>query len=230
VRRILPAVLLLAYVPPSSYVLGEWVLQTKRIQTFHVRQRTTLYDPALPNGSTEIAEEIWIRRPSHFRRSSAFPDGPVNEIVVPGQSVRMVQGRVSVAAPSEILGPLGLLYMPDSQDRLGASLRQVGVAADQSRWVQLGGEVTLEVGAASGDRLRFAKTVWLPTGADLNGRTWRFENSPVPRFPAGYPEWIEVRKNGTLTSKTQVLEVRTGIPLPDSLFDISRLRKTPEKK
>jgi hypothetical protein len=224
------ASLLHAYVLPSSPVLGGWLEKTKGVQTLHVRQRTTVFDSKLSGGSVTVEEEIWIRRPAEYRRTSVYPNGKFEVIVGPARGVRLWGGKTEAIPLPEALGPLGALYLYADRSRMNGFLRQAGIDLNQTRWVLDERQIGLEIGDPRGPHLTFSKQELVPTGAQFGEKNYRLEMAPPDRFPVRYPSHVELHVGGRLSEKTEVLSVETGIRLDDALFEIPRTRQAPGKK
>jgi hypothetical protein len=211
-----------AYVLPSSPVLGGWLEKIRTTQTLHVVQRTTIYDPKFPEGAASIDEEIWIRRPFDYRRSSDYPNGKLDLVVGRDRAVRSFAGKVDLLPLSEALGPLGALYLYSEKGRMNGFLRQSGVDPAQTRWVLRDRQVGIEVGDPSGPRLIFSKQEFFPMGAEMTGKSYRFEMALAGRFPIPYPSVIEVRSGGNLLERTEVRAVEADPRVDERRFEIPR--------
>ncbi len=220
----------LAYVPSSDFVLGQWMKKIRRVKTLHVAQVTTLFGRDYEDGQAEISENIWIKRPLQFRMESKYPNGVINELVMPGKSYRVTPRGVERKPPLELLGPLGVLWTAGSKERLISLLTQMKISLEKVRWIQQNGEVAYEMGEESGRRLIFEKNTWIPLGAVIDGREYRFARPSGKGFPGHYPEVIEIKRNEETLSRSQVATVQTGISLKNSIFKLETLHSRGKTK
>lgn len=214
-----------AFVLPSSYVLGEWVRKTRKVKTIYIRQRTTIYDSKLFGGSVAVEEEIWIRRPNRYRRTTVYPNGKYEVIAGKDRVVRIWGEKVDLLPLVDALGPLGALYVYSDKERLTIFMRQMGIDVDQTRWTLSDKKVGLEIGAQRGRRLAFVKDELVPLRADVGRKNYRFSMEGSGGFPIRYPKTIEVYEGDRLVEKTEVSLVKVGVRIDKNRFEIPAFAK-----
>jgi hypothetical protein len=223
-------VAVLAYLPPPSYVFDRWVEKIQKVKTIHVRQETTYYDAAYPGGSALFDEEIWLKRPSYFRKTIQNAKSRMDLLVTPSKAYRIVSGKADVLPPVDAMGPVGVFFFPDGVKRFQTMLRQLGVDPETTRWVLKDPRVVYEVGRPNEARISFRKDEWVPSGALWAGREYLLTVNLPSQFPIPYPEAEEVLFKGARVFQTRVVSVKTDVPMDDTLFDVALLRGTPVKK
>lgn len=219
-----------AVIYSSSFVLGNWVEKFKGIKTVHVHQCTTIFDSKFPNGSVAIEEDIWIRHPSDFRRSSTYPNGKLELLVTKDRAMRVWAGKAETAPLVDTLGPLGGLYLYTDKGRLNSFLRQLGVDLSKTQWVLSDRQVALGIGDPKGSHWVFSKQDSVPLGFEIGEKNYRLDMGNPTRFPIRYPSGVALSVAGRLSEKIEVQTVDVNVPLPDSVFDMAHWRSSPEKK
>lgn len=213
----------LLYIHPVSHVFSNWIEQTKTVKTLHIKQETTVFDSSYPNGSAVVEEEIWIKRPTYFRKSSRFPRGKVEHLMTPNRSVKISNGQIDNVTPFEAYGPIGLFYMPDGSKRLSLLLSQLGFSTESPAWFLRGkSEVLYQLGVAP-TQIFFMKDDWTPAGVNYKSKEYELHTSKT-KFPIPFPDTWEVKTDGKVIEQTKVLSVQTNISLSDSVFDLNLLR------
>ncbi len=220
----------LAYVHPTSYVLKEWLAKNRGIKTLHIWQQTVMIEDGKPKGGIPIKEEIWIKLPHHFLKSSFYPTERIDLILGRDKGGRISRGKFEVLPVSEVLGPLGILYMYQDLPSLNATITQMGVDLTLARWVLEGNrQVNYEMGDVKGTRLKFSKESFLPLNFEGASKSYRYERGFI-HLPANYPSVIELSLQGRLVERIEVQKVNINETMGDQLFDVRRLRSYPEKK
>ena len=222
--------LIFAFVHPPVFVTGQWIDQTKKAKTLYVKQETTLIDPALPGGSTAVEEEIWIRKPTFFRKTAKFPKGIIHWVLTPSRAVRISGGKIENILPLDVYGAVGLFFLPDGTRRFSHMLSQAGVAADSTHWAMKDRRVLYQMGAPEGDKLFFAKDDWVPAGYQTKTKDYRLSVLLPSRFPVPFPDMSEVTVDGKIVETTRVKSVKENLSLSDAVFDINALKNAQAQK
>jgi hypothetical protein len=219
-----------ATIYPSPYILSNWVEKTNGVKVLHVRQKTTVYDSKFPDGSVTVDEEIWFRRPGEYRRSTVYPNGKLDIVVGKDRAVKVWAGKAESASLVDSLGLLGGVYLFGDKGRLNAFLRQAGIDLGQTRWTLKDRQIGVEIGDPRSVRVVFSKQDFVPIGVEAGDRSYRFDAGIPSRFPARYPAFVEVSVAGRLVEKIVVQSVEVNVPVADVVFEVPRLRPTPDKK
>ena len=218
-----------AFVPDPSYALGKWLDQIEKVQTLRIVQRTTIIDRGLSGGSAVIEEEIRIKRPSYFRKTSVYPRARVDDFITPQRAVRFIGDKAETASPVKLLGPVGTFFVYSQRKALLAALKQAEVETSASRLQLQQGMVTMEIGLEAANRVYLSKDNWVPVAAGLGGRMFRFDTAALSRFPVPYPDKIEVFEKDVLVERIDVVSVEVNPPLSPNVFEPSLLTKPPTK-
>ncbi|MFH1017265.1 MAG: hypothetical protein V1798_03660 [Pseudomonadota bacterium] len=213
---------LLAFIPPASYVLGQWEGQIKEMKTLHAKLSTIWYDV---NGNpTQLDEELWLKRPGQMRRTLKTQRGRLDYFVTPARSIRISGGKSEAVPTLEAMGPVGIFYLPEGSRRLGAVLRQVGISTDATRLTLQDRRILYEIGQAGQALAWFSKDDWLPAGVQVGGREYRLTTNLPSRFAIPFPEIWEVLANQKRIEVSRTLSLETAASIPDSVFDVNSLK------
>lgn len=215
-----------AFVPTPENVLTEWSKQTRKIKTMHVQLKTTLFDPSYPGGQAVIDEEIWIKRPSQFRRKLKYPAGEVNIVLEPSRAVRITGEKIESISPQEALGPVWVWFFSSDVRRLQTALMQAGVA-EEGRWNLLGQQPVYEIGKIDGPRFWFSK-LWKPAGGFWQGKVVK-QIGPTKAEDL-FPSAIELYLGDQMVERSVFVRADTDGALSDTLFDVRRLQGAASKK
>jgi len=210
----------LFYLYPTDFVYSNWLNQTKRIKTFHIKQETTYFKSS---GDEIVQEEIWIHRPYSFRKSSRYPLKTVEWLVTQNQAVRIAEGSSSTKTPLEVYGAVGLFYMPEYSSKWTQVLEQLGI--DQSKTsYQLKDQkdVLYQVGVDPLD-ISFLKDQWTPARLKIRDREYILSPAPPGKFVIPFPEFIEIKEDGKTVEKSLVTSVQSSVSISNQTFDLNRL-------
>ena len=233
-----------AYILRGEHIIDLMVRQMGRPDTLLVSQRVSYYNDLFEGGVVEARETMRFVFPGMFRSDSISEHAERIRLVVHGDGLTIVDGRVAVndALPFESYKDI-LLYR--SRSLLSSRLSRLGVDTGASSLERFKDQIVLVLGTESPDatvsqvwvdKETFKPVRWLMPGQDDEGRPlirevryldWRQVNR------IWYPMHMQFFEDGALLREIQVERLKVNLTFPDELFDAARLKAehaTPAKE
>lgn len=224
-----------AYILRGEHIIDLMVRQMGRPDTLLVSQRVSYYNDLFEGGVVEAQETVRFVFPSMFRSDSISEHAERIRLVVRGDGLTIVDGRVAVndALPFESYKDI-LLYR--SRSLLSRRLSRLGVDTGASSLERFEDRIALVLGTESPDatvsqvwvdKETFKPIRWLLPGQDDEGRPlirevryldWRQVNS------IWYPMHMQFLQDGILLREIQVERMEVNLRFPEELFDAARLK------
>jgi len=224
-----------AYILRGPHIIDLMVRQMGRSDTLMVSQRVVYYGDLFKKGVVEARETVRYIFPNTFRSDSISEYAERIQLMVRGQGVTIVNGRVAVGDeyPFETYKDI-LLYR--SRSLLSRRLSDLGVDIRASSFERFEDRIVLVLGTESPDETAnqvwvdketFKPVRWLMPGRGDDGRRlvrevryldWRQVNS------VWYPMHMQFFEDHTLLREIRVERMKVNQTFPKALFDVARLR------
>lgn len=224
-----------AYILRGPHIIELMVRQMGRPDTLLISQRVAYYDDLFEEGVIEAQETVRYVFPDTFRSDSISEHAERVRLMVRGEGLTIVDGRVAVIDEFQFdVYKDILLYR--SRALLSRRLSHLGVDIRASSLERFAGSIVLVLGTESPnervsqvwvDKETFKPLRWLmPDQAD-DGRhfvrevrylDWRQVNS------AWYPMHMQFYQDGILLREIRVERMQVNPTFPKELFDVARLR------
>jgi len=224
-----------AYILRGEHIIDLMVRQMGRPDTLLVSQRVSYYNDLFEGGVVEAQETMRFVFPGMFRSDSISEHAERIRLVVYGDGLTIVDGRVAVndALPFESYKDI-LLYR--SRSLLSRRLSRLGVDTGASSLERFEDRIVLVLGTESPDatvsqvwvdKETFKPVRWLVPGQDDAGRPlirevryldWRQVNS------IWYPMHMQFFEDDILLREIQVERMKVNLTFPKELFDAARLK------
>ena len=224
-----------AYILRGPHIIDLMVRQMGKPDKLLVSQRVSYYNDLFEGGVVEARETMRFVFPGMFRSDSISEHAERIRLVVQGDGLTIVDGRVAVndALPFESYKDI-LLYR--SRWILSRRLSRLGVDTGASSLERFEDRIVLVLGTESPDttvsqlwvdKETFKPVRWLAPGQDDEGRPlirevryldWRQVNS------IWYPMHMQFLEDGILLREIQVERMKVNLTFPKELFDAARLK------
>ena len=240
---LLAAVLLTALSPASSdayilrgpHIIDLMVRQMGRPDTLLVSQRVSYYGDRYEGSVVQARETVRYVFPDTFRSDSTSEYAERTRLMVRGQGLTIVDGRVA-GSEEYPFDTYKDILMVRSRPLLSQRLSHLGVDIQSSSFDRFQDNVVLVLGTESPDETvsqvwvdkeTFKPVRWLMPGrADDGSRLmrevryldWRQVNS------VWYPMHMQFFEDGILLREIRVERMKLNLAFPKELFDVARLR------
>ena len=224
-----------AYILRGPHIIDLMVRQMGRPDTLLVSQTVMYYGDLFEEGVVEARETVRYVFPNTFRSDSISEYAERTKLMVRGQGLTIVNGRVAVGDeyPFDTYKDI-LLYR--SRSLLSEWLSHLGVDIKASSFERFEDRIVLVLGTESPDETvnqvwvdkeTFKPVRWLMPGRADDGRRfvrevryldWRQVNS------VWYPMHMQFFKDNTLLREIRVERMKVNLTFPKKLFDVARLR------
>ena len=224
-----------AYILRGPHIIDLMVRQMGKPDTLLVSQRVTYYGNRFDASVVQARETVRYVFPHTFRSDSVSEFAKRTRLMVRGEGLTIVDGRVAVSDDHAFDAYKDIL-MYRSQSLLSRRLSDLGVDIQSSSFERFQDRIMLVLGTETPDETvsqvwvdkeTFKPVRWLMPGQADDGSPltrevryldWRQVNS------VWYPMLMEFYENDILLREIRVERLRVNLTFPQELFDVARLR------
>ena len=224
-----------AYIMRGPHIIDLVVRQMGRPDTLLVSQRVSYYNDLFTASAVQARETVRYVFPNTFRSDSVSKFAERTRLMVQGEGLTIVGGRVAVSdeypfdAYKDILMYRSRALLSRRLSHLGVDIQLSSFGRFQDRIVLILGTETPDetVSQVWVDKETFKPVRWLmPEQADDGSHLmrevryldWRQVNS------VWYPMHMQFIEDGILHREIRVERMKVNVTFPKELFDVARLR------